>query len=573
MLKLKLDLTNIKSKTKKLMSRKHAKPILAVALVCIIGIGTFTVKTIISKKSTSSVQQTAKVIKGNLKITVTGSGAVESTNETTLYAETGADVTKVNYKEGDVVKKGDVIAELDDSDYQSTLSNNENSFLQSQISAQSSSDDIKNLTIKAPFSGQVSSISVKAGDEVNSGGTILTISDPSRLKVLLTYSSNDAAKIAVGQSASVYITSLMESISGTVSYISNKSTTTASGGSVYTVEITMDNPGAITEGSTASADIATNSGTVTSIGTASISYVNKKTVTSSVSGTVQSVYVKENQDVSNGTVLVFLKNDTLTRSMQTANLKVQASQTSLSQSEKQASKYKIVAPCDGTITTLNYKVGDTVKAGDEFGVIYDPNQMQFQVDVDELDISKLSIGQDVNITLDAISSTSETPMTGTITKIAVVGTSSNGVTTYPVTIQFTGDITGLKGGMNANGEIVVNELKNVLYVPLEAVTTTNKKSYVWVKENGSSSSKSSGNTPQGSGGSSSNSKTSTYYAGAVKKEVTTGENTDSYIIIKSGLSEGDTIVLPQTTSSSSSKTTTKTSSGMGGGMGGPGGGM
>ncbi|MGE5629222.1 MAG: efflux RND transporter periplasmic adaptor subunit [Solirubrobacterales bacterium] len=572
---MKVDLSNFKNKFKKIMGKKNAKLIAAVLLVVVVGIGFYGSKTILGSK-TSTVQNTAQVKKGNLKITVTGSGAITSTNVSKLNAQIGTTVTKVNNKAGDIVKKGDVIAELDDTDYQSSLANTENSVVQSQISAQSSYDDYNNLSIKAPFSGQVSSLSLSVGDKINAGGTVLTLSDTSKLKVLLTYNASDAAYIAVGQSADVYLTSLMESISGTVTYVSNQGASTASGGSVYSVEITMNNPGAVTEGCSASADICTSKGSVSSIGTSTINYVNKHTITSTVSGTVQNIYVNQNQNVSSGAVLIKLKSDEVVRAKQLADLKVAASNSQLASSIKSASKYKIVAACDGTVTAVNFKVGDTVKAGDEFADVYNPNEMQFDVSVDELDVAKLEVGQKVNITLDAISSTKTTPMEGQITKVAVVGTSSNGVTTYPVTIQFTGDVSKLKGGMNANAEIVVEEMKDVLYVPLEAVTTVNGKSFVWVKGTGKTDTSASSSTNSSKSTNKTSSKTtSTYYSNAVRKEVTVGENTDSFIVIKSGLSEGDTVILPETKTStsttSSSKTSTRSSGGAG--MGGPGGGM
>jgi len=165
----------------------------------------------------------------------------------------------------------------------------------------------------------------------------------------------------------------------------------------------------------------------------------------------------------------------------------------------------------------------------------------------------------VNITLDAISSTSTTPMVGEVTKIAFTGTSSSGVTTYPVTVQINGDVSKLKSGMNANAEIITSSLQGVLYVPIEAVTTTGSKSYVWVKQNTGSNSASVQTTSAQAGISGSSNKTqNSYYTGAVRKEVTIDNNTDTYIVIASGLSEGDIVVLPQTTASSSSSTKTST---------------
>ena len=592
---MKLDLKNklknldLKNKYKNFMLKKNSKKILALALILIVIVGFFGGKALLGSK-TKVNQNTATVKKGNLNVTVTGSSAIYSSNESKLYSQIGAKITKVNYKEGDVVKAGDIIALFDDSDYQTSLANSENSLEQSQISTASSYEDASNLTIKAPFSGQVSNITVNAGDSVQNGGAVLTISDTSKLKLLLTYNATDASKIAIGQTADVYLTSLMQSVSGTVTYVSNQAATTASGGLLYTVEIRLDNPGAITEGTVASADINTSSGTVSSTNSSTLSYINKKVVTSITGGTVQSISVNENQKVSQGQVLMVMKNNNISRAKDTADLKMQLAQSQMQSSVKQGSKYQIVAPYDGTITKIYFKEGDTVTAGAEIADITNPAAMQFDVSVDELDIAKIAVGQKVNITLDAISSTATTPMVGEVIKVAFTGTSSNGVTTYPVTIKFDSDVSALKSGMNANAEIMVNSYENVLYVPIEAVSTVGNKKFVWVKQNGSTAytKTQKSNTAWGTNTttrSNSTSKsgtyaTSSYYAGAVRTEVTVGDNTSTYIVINSGLKEGDVIVLPQT--KAASNTTTKSSigtgsirsSGNGGGnIGVPGGGM
>ena len=102
-----------------------------------------------------------------------------------------------------------------------------NSFKQSQISAGSSDDAVNNLTIKAPFTGIVSDIMVNQGDTVQKGGTVFTIADTSKLKVLLTYNASAIGQIAIGQTAKVYLTSLMQSVDGSVTYISNQPTATS----------------------------------------------------------------------------------------------------------------------------------------------------------------------------------------------------------------------------------------------------------------------------------------------------------------------------------------------------------
>ncbi|MGE5627429.1 MAG: efflux RND transporter periplasmic adaptor subunit [Solirubrobacterales bacterium] len=525
--------TDMKDKMQKLMAQKQIKVIAAVVLILVVIIAGVSVSGIFTSNK-GITQKTAVVKKGNLSATVKGSGIVSSTNESKMNAEVSGKVAKVNYKEGDTVKAGDVILEFDDKDAKTSMAGSVNGLEQSQKSAQSSYNNYNDLTVKAPFSGRVTKVIVNKGDELAAGSQVATVSDPSKLKVLLSYNAKDAANIAVGQQAQVYLTSLMESINGTVTYVSNDSATTNSGGLVNSVEIQMDNPGAVAEGTSASADIAAASGNVSSTNTAAISYVNKKTVISTTGGTVDSVLIKENQKVSTGEAMVIIKNDNVKIAKDVADLKIAASQTTLTNSVNLASKYKVVAPFDGIIKKIGYDVGDSVNTGTEVVVVDTPNALQVDIPVDELDIASIAIGQKVNLTLDALPETTDTPMLGEVIKISPNATTLNGVTTYPVTVKFDGDISKLKVGMNVSAEIQVNTMTNVIYIPKEAVINSGNKSYVWVKDTEKSK----------------DAATDGYYADAVKKEVKKGTGTNRYTSIESGLKEGDIVVLPLTKASS-----------------------
>lgn len=589
---------NLKQKINKLSSKKHFKLVIILTIVALLASLMLTNKTIKQKlfgKKTAVVQRTATVKRGNIQEFVSGSNSIYFPNSKTLYSKIGATVTKVNFKEGDAVKAGDVIAEFDASDFESTLSTSTNELMQNQLTASANNEAVENLTIKASLSGNVTSINVNEGDKVQSGGAVLTITDTSKLKVMLTYNETDVKKISIGQSANVSLTSLMQSVNGTVTYISSEPTATTAGGKVYAVEIQINNPGALTEGMTASAEIHTSKGEVSSTNTAALSYIKKQTVTSVTGGTVKSISVKENQKVSAGAIVMTMENDDVIRNKQSSDLKIASSQEKIALSSKQLEYYKITSPIDGVITKINFKVGDTVKSGDEVANVSDPTEMNFDVSVDELDIAKISVGQKVNITIDAMEKTEMTPLTGKVSKIAVEGTASNGVTSFPVTIKIDSNLNKLKGGMNANAEIEVSNQQNVLYVPIEAVTTSGKKNYVWIKgventkgvennlksgsntqdvksengELGNDSNKARNVSSQEANHSKVANSSQNYYENAARKEVEVGINNDSYIEIKSGLNEGDIVVLPQTKTSSNTNTTNR--SGMGGGI--PGGGV
>ncbi|MBU3155375.1 efflux RND transporter periplasmic adaptor subunit [Clostridium estertheticum] len=559
-------------------------------------------------------QNTTAAKKGNLKVVVSGSGPIYFTNSNKIYSKIGANVKKVNYKEGDSVKAGDVIYELDSTDAQTALNTDLNSYKQNQISATTSNDAVNNLSVTAPFAGLVSDILVKEGDTVQKGTTVFTIADISKLKVLLTYNSSAAGKIAVGQTAKVYLTSLMQSVSGKVTYISNETTGTTVGGKLYTVEIQITNPGSVLEGMTASADIAATGGTISSTGTAELNYIKKQLVTSITGGTVENVAVKQNQTVSSGQVLVTMSSADIARAKENSDLQLENAQATVALKTKQLDNYKIIAPIDGVITKMSNKVGDTLKAGDELSDVSDPKQMEFDIPVDELDIAKLKVGQKTSISVDALPATTKTPVTGVVGKIAVTGVSESGVTTFVVTIKINDNLGILKGGMNANGEIEVSNKDNILYVPIEAITTVNDKSYVYIKTAGvrSSADGAMGGQPGEDTTTTGSSKESAakvttkitqdaksarakakatdktsgkastkvnYYDGSTKTQVEVGANNDTYIEITSGVKEGDVIVLPQTQAASTTKSTTKSatktkSSGAGGSSGGgaPGGG-
>lgn len=119
----------------------------------------------------------------------------------------------------------------------------------------------------------------------------------------------------------------------------------------------------------------------------------------------------------------------------------------------------------------NYKAGDTVDAtaADYLAVIYDLSYLKFEMQVDEVNIGKIEVGQQVTITADALEGQT---FTGRVSKVNINGTTSGGVTSYPVTviIDEPGD---LMPGMNISADILVEQVENALVVPVGAVARGN----------------------------------------------------------------------------------------------------
>lgn len=97
--------------------------------------------------------------------------------------------------------------------------------------------------------------------------------------------------------------------------------------------------------------------------------------------------------------------------------------------------------------------------------IYDLSYLEMTLNVDELDISDVEVGQTVTITADAVE---DTVYTGVVTNVSVAGNTSGGIATYPVTIRID-ETDGLRPGMNVDAEIVISSAEDVLAVPSGAV--------------------------------------------------------------------------------------------------------
>ncbi len=492
----KTDLPVIKKK-----KRPVKKIIIFSLIVVLIAGGVFTYFKLRNTGSANTVaQRTATVIKGQLVDSISGSAPISSSYRSELSPKVTATLQKINCKEGDQVKAGDVLFVLDNTDALLEIENAKNSIEQMKLTAASTEKSVKGLTLSAPFSGQVTNIMVKEGDSVNKGGTILTITDVSKMKVSILFRGADLANVTVGQEAELYIPEMMVSVKGTITYKSSKPYVTSEGDQ-YSIEVTADNPGSLAEGMTVTGAISVNDTTLDSLNSGKLEYINMSILKSEAGGTVSSINIRENEFANAGEVLVKLENDDLLLTASTNDIKMENLKTQLEIKQKQLDYYTITAPFDGTITKMgSVNEGDTVKQGDTLAVISDMNSLEFSVSIDELDIAQLKVGQEVEITAEALEETQTEPLTGKVSKVAMEGSSSNGVTTYPVTIAVDDSAAGkLKTGMNIDAEIFINKKSDVLMVPIEAVTTMGDRSFVYVKGAISGTESGQGNTPGMSG--------------------------------------------------------------------------
>lgn len=536
--------------------------IIAVIILFVVAIAIVAVNLSNSKKAaaTTTQQATAVVTKGDLSVVISGSAPISSSTKYNFTSNVDGTLTKIYFKDGDKVKAGDLIFEIDDKDTQLKIKQLKNSIAQAQLSYDSNIKDLMSSTVAAPIDGEVLEIQAKEGDTLSNNSTLLTITDKSKLKLLVSFSNTYRSKLKVGQEVSVnaYDTTReeLDKTTGVISSISTPSYTTSDGAEVYNVGVMIDNSSSLTEDMVANVTINIDGNTVSSINSSNLSFFKSMTVKTESGGMLSKLNVENGQNVKKGDKLAELENEDLEITVQTSALKLEDLALQLQTAEEKLLDYKIYSPFDGTITLNDIEQGNSINQGEVLGSVANYDTMEFVIDVDELDIAKIAVGQSANITIDAIEETTAKPIKGTVTKIAVEGSSSDGVSTYPVTIQLEAN-KNLKGSMNANAEIVVSEKTGVLYVPVDAVQKRNGKSFVQVV---------SGNGASAEGTNSDSQNKQATGQQTERKEVKTGISTEDYIEIVSGLNEGDVVAVTSTTT-----TNNQQMPGMGGvpGMGGP----
>jgi len=239
---------------------------------------------------------------------------------------------------------------------------------------------------------------------------------------------------------------------------------------------------------------------------------------------------------------VFVNNDLDT---QTEELSLKQKENSLQDLKDKLSDYYVHAPFNGTIASVAVKVGDT-SSGTLGSLI--ANQKIATLSMNEVDVSKIKLGQKATVTFDAIEGLS---MTGSVAEIDTLGTISQGVVSYSVKIAFDTEEEQIKSGMSVSASIVIDSKTDILIVPSSAIKSQGNTKYVQMFTSpllepvvGSTG------TP------------SKEIPNQVTVEIGITDDTNTEII--SGLKEGDQIVSRTTTSTITTAKTT-TSSLLGGG--------
>ena len=495
--------------------KKHKIISTITAVILIVAIG---VSSCGSKKPQNTTAITESQVKRMTIVeTITGSSVVEANAEYSVTPLVSGEILSANFEEGDIVEKDQILYEIDSSDTANSIKSSDLSIQRAENTSNEAYEAIEDLTVKSTLSGTVSEVYVSVGDEINSGAKIAEVVNNATMKVRVPFNATDAQNIHTGESASVTLVKTGTVLFGRVISVSTGSETTVGSMRVSYVTIEVSNPGAVSAGDKVTAMV----GEYACNDVGAFEAVQTKTITAKVSGTISRVGVVKGDNVKNGTTLATITSESVETQVRNAGLSLQEAYLQRDKLYDQLDNYTIKAPISGTVVRKNKKVGDTIENGasasEPLVVIYDMSSLCFELDVDELDIKKMSVGQEVTITADAVEGRK---YKGVVENVSINGTiGTNGITTYPIKVRIEDFDDNLLPGMNIEAEIIISQSENALVVPVNAV---NRGNTVYLKGNKESEDD---RAPEG----------------YKTVQVETGITNDVFVEILSGLSEGDTV--------------------------------
>jgi len=454
----------------------------------------------------------ASVTRRTISQTLSTTGTLQAANSYTVRTLVEGEILSADFEEGDEVSAGQQLYQIENSDASTSVE-------QAQINldqAQRNYDTIADYRyVRSPVAGTVYSLKIKVGDEVTSGQEVAVVQDASQMVLQLTFPSADAASFSVGQSAQITLDGTFEVLQGTITEVSGSDI--LSSGNVLVRNVTITTPNAGTLNTTQSATATVNG--ISSTNSATFNYKEQRTLTASTAGTVASIYVPEGGAVAKDGIVIELAGEDLEETIQNAYESLRSREISMRNAEETLANYTITAPISGTVIQKNYQAGETVESGKDMCIIYDMAYLEMTINVDELDINQISVGQDVSVTADSVDGV----FNGKITRVSMVGKTDGGTTTYPVTVQVE-EYGALRPGMNVNAEIVVEQATDSIAVPNAAIE---RGDVVLVTTASPSAANAIADMPAPEG--------------YVYVQVETGVSDENYTEITSGLQEGDII--------------------------------
>lgn len=387
-----------------------------------------------------TTEQLVEVTRGDLTVSVSGNGNIESSNEARLSFGSGGRIAKIYVEEGDKVTTGDVLAKLDIDTLELAKTQAEVALNQAEVA----------LT-QAELGQETAEYNLK---------NTLDTKDALELALFNAQINTRTAEHHLGETRDIYTWPEIE--------IAEEEVKDAEAFLDYLLSIGPDQPKldyaqARLDAAEAKLDAMTNSYDTEEVAIAKMQL--------EAAEKAEAQTQKNLDDLNEDVALMELQIDAAKASVEQARQSIKLARKSLEQAQKDLDEATIIAPIDGVVSSISVEEGDIIPspAMSPRPVIQlvDLNTMELTVEVDEIDIPEVRTGEEVIIELDAFP---DTEFFGFVTTVYPEPVLASGVVLYNVKIELdVPEDSGIKVGMSASADIILDKRSNVLLVPDRAV--------------------------------------------------------------------------------------------------------
>ncbi len=408
----------------------------------------------------AAAQRTARLETGTLIATVNATGNIEPEAEIRLSFQQAGTVAEVFFERGQAVRKGDVIAKLDTVDLELALAQ-----------AQASLEQAKNALLQA----QTALENAKAQEIIATANYSRTVagvrkSEIDAARAVLAAAEANLAKLKAGPEP--------EDIAAAEAALRNAEAALRRAQSNYDAAFAR-NPAAIGahpaaleleqatnnyNSAKAQYDRATKGADDAQIKAAEQQVVNAKANLDKLLNPARRFDIEQAE-----AQLQQARLQVRNAEVQIANAEnqVRLAEIQVRQAQRRLDQAVLKSPIDGVIAAVNIKAGELVGAGAQPAVVVaDLSRYHINITVDEIDIAKVKIGQEVNITLDSLPGVE---VKGKVSRISPTSRLVNGVVSYDVRVDIEPTEAELRSGMTANASIVLERRSGVLLAPNWAI--------------------------------------------------------------------------------------------------------
>lgn len=486
----------------------RARPFVAAVIAIALALGGYYGYTAYTSTKGETRYVLAEVERGTLEVSVSGSGQVSAENQLDLTARASGDIISIPVKNGEAIKRGAIIAQIDSREAQKTVRDAQVNLESAKLALQKLEQPATTLTLtqaKNALTDAENSLESNYSDGFNEVSdtflalpTVMSGVDAMLYDNTVTASQDNAFAYAdmiddveprvnlfrddaikkFTEARAAY-DALLITYKATSRFAEKKAIeeiiletydmtkTVAEATKSLSDFLNLVNDSLVLRDRTIPTVLTAHRDSLTGyIATGNAQLVALLAIKDGITSAKQSIEERTEalRDLEDGTDRLDLDSQKLV---------IKQRENALRDAQEDLADYSVRAPFDGTVAKLNVKRADRVSSGTSVATFISANAIA-EISLNEIDAASVQVGQIAKLTFDAVE---DLTIEGTVVEIDTVGTVQSGVVTYTVTIGFETD-TRVKPGMTVNADIVTKTLTNVLVVPTAAVKTEGDESYI-----------------------------------------------------------------------------------------------